>query len=757
MHLINKKISILFAAFSLSFLFYFLGKTSEYRESRDLCPNCTAGASLSALQFTKEAEGRFTLEGAYQFKTLPKEISFVLGSYGRNVKDVQGLLTFVSEGGLECTYQPKTSSLKDNVSFLFIRGPCPEDFPLKGKMRIMLQSHELSQLALWSFPSSADKAPSEIQVCSGLNCNFGVSGKSYSGNTIVQSSIASRLAWMWGQEEYVFWAAMATAGLFLVLGLWILVHGARTHLVVAGSLFLISLGLGQLFTWLSPPLQAPDEADHLLTAAYQMAPERLVGELEVFAKRIHFERIKFRAGEKFLDEHELAAFSPAWGKHVGPVIMEGRSPVTWRSWSTLKPFLKDLKIESLLLLLRIINSLAFSLAVFIISFVLFKELQNLFFAVPLFLLPSLYFFSMHVSDHSFLTSFQTVFVSMSLALALKPNSKPIFASWVLSAGFVFATSRAGLPILVLVPALICSPDISRGFSGGRWSFRETMLRAVWLVPALWLTQTLLTESFLAGVFGFGTDKFQSTSVSQVLSLTHFFLTSSYALVTLPLLYIAAAVLSWAVAIRFRSAWQTFKRFGPLVLGALLFCSLLLPWLKPDRTIPDIEGLSRLPLLSYIKKVLHVTGGFLNFGHHDFYGVMTFFGGYGWLETIPSQAYVSGLIAILVAGILCSAVFDYKRRENSTSMVLCFLFGMGLISLTLNTAANYFVPQNLHGRYLIGYFLLVSFVCSAGFRHLERFPKRAFLPSASPSFIVLSALNYAYVFQFLLNRYFSLEN
>jgi hypothetical protein len=226
---------------------------------------------------------------------------------------------------------------------------------------------------------------------------------------------------------------------------------------------------------------------------------------------------------------------------------------------------------------------------------------------------------------------------------------------------------------------------------------------------------------------------------------------------MPLLYVTVAIMSWAVAIRLRFAWQAFKRYGPLTLGALLFCSLLLPLLKPDRTIPDIEVLSRLPLLSYIKKVLHVTGGFLNFGHHDFYGVMSFFGGYGWLETIPSQAYVSGLIAILVAGILCSVVFDYSRRENSTSMVFCLLFGMALISLTLNTAANYYVPQNLHGRYLIGYFLLVSYIGSAGLRHLKGFSKNGFMPTLMDSFIVLSALNYTYVLQFLLNRYFSLEN
>jgi len=245
------------------------------------------------------------------------------------------------------------------------------------------------------------------------------------------------------------------------------------------------------------------------------------------------------------------------------------------------------------------------------------------------------------------------------------------------------------------------------------------------VPALWLTQTLLTESYLAGVFGFGTDKFQSTAISQVLSWVHFFLTSPDAMAIMPLLYVTAVIVSWAIATRLRFAWQSCKRYGPLTLGALLVCSLLLPWLKADRTIPDIEGLTRLPLLSYIKKALHVTGGFLNFGHHDFYGVMSFFGGYGWLETIPSQAYVSGLIAVLVAGILCSVVFDYSRRENSTSMVLSFLFGMALISMTLNTAANYFVPQNLHGGYLIGYFLLVSFICSAGFRHLEMYTSESF--------------------------------
>jgi hypothetical protein len=753
LYLNAKKISISFVALSLACFFYFLNSTSEFMDSKALCRDCSLLGNMSALDLKQEAKGSYTLEGNFRFSSIPKQISFVFGSYGLNPKDVKAQLTFTPEGGLECTFFGSSPKLTDNSEFFFERGSCPESFALNGKMRLLVESAQLVQLAVWSFPGTPALDQSLIQACKDDICNTGLNGKIYSGNTLTLSSISSRLSWMWGVSEATFLSAFLAAGLILILGAWLLIFKSKYPMAIPCSLFLLSLGIGQLFTWLTPPLQAPDESDHFLTAAYIMAPERLVGEMEGFAKRIHFERIKFRAQEKFLDEHKLEPYPTSWADHVGPVTMELRSPVTWYIWNFLKSNFKDLAIETLLLSLRSLYSLVFSIVIFVISWVLHRGFQSLFFAIPLFSLPSLYFFSMHVSDHSLLTSFQLLFVAMSVGLALKPDSKSIFGVWVLSAALVFTTSRAGLPILLLVPALFFLPDLARGLNQSKFGVWGNLYRGLMSSAALGLCQILLTESFLSGLLGFGADRLPPQWLAEATLGAYFVFTKKTFLFLVPLLYLGFGYVTWALSKRLSWVSRTLNPAGPWLLGALLSCSMLLPWLKPDRIIPDIEGLTRLPLLAYIKKSLHVTGGFLNFGHHDFYGVMSFFGGYGWLETVPPQFYVSILIGVLAAGLAASAFFGLKNSAASNTQALFLLYLGALASLVINAAANYSIPQNLHGRYLIGYFLLVSFICSSGFRQLQKDLPPHIQALVAPLLIVMSTFHYVYIFRFILGRYF----
>jgi hypothetical protein len=123
---------------------------------------------------------------------------------------------------------------------------------------------------------------------------------------------------------------------------------------------------------------------------------------------------------------------------------------------------------------------------------------------------------------------------------------------------------------------------------------------------------------------------------------------------------------------------------------------------------------RPPAAEYVRQTILACGTFLRFGRPDWLTSITFFTGFGWLDTIPAIHFVSVLAA--ASGIMLVLLLAWVSHTASTRTLIWLGFGAtgflasaGAYALSIVRAA----PSGLHGRYLIGLYLCALVVCWTG--------------------------------------------
>jgi hypothetical protein len=540
------------------------------------------------------------------------------------------------------------------------------------------------------------------------------------------------------------WLNILLTVAFLFLSIFVLGFSGNSRKTF---FILILTGISILYCVICPPFQAPDEPDHFLTLTAARSFDSLTNEALTLAQRSLFQEIKFRQDVHFSAEDVNNPSSADWASHVSVAhSLEHRSPLAFFLWKHLPDALGDLDASNALLTLRLFNAtlLAFSFALFI--WLTPKEIL-----APLCLLiiaiPTLPFFSMHWSNYILLIGPTIVSIGFLIRGIYGTQMKPYyFFIWGLISCLLFASGVAGVPgwfanYLLAAFVIILTNAPSLGFIN-MTAFVAT--GALFIIP-------LSGSSFLHPVMV----AFNTIPIVNKTQLT----TSSFAfaLIICSVFSVIAVTATTWVARKFEAIVLTGLRYIPWIarLELLLFILFCLTSLKVAVSpIPDIEtGTNNLSGISYAAKAIKVMIASLGLGASDGLLVKTFWGGFGWLDSMPSEAFFHLMRLGPTIGICLLLAFASTGRAAKSWVWLhlgALVSGLYLILLAVGTSR---APANLHGRYMVGFYLIMLSFAWLGFLELYR--------SLSPNrrqlmvniLVTVALATHVYCWCHLLVRYF----
>lgn len=544
------------------------------------------------------------------------------------------------------------------------------------------------------------------------------------------------LAYLWGFElktlvcvvlvSVCLWGGSC---FFLIRGVTLPAKLYRAALspVSAGVAF---AGLALLYATIIPPLQAPDEASHLLTATtFTKMPDNRE-KVTLLAQRTHFERIKFRIAEKLCAADLGAPLPQGLASHVESQS-QSRSPLAYVIWSVIGKPLLPRDSGHALLLFRVFNGLFLGALLMGASWLFHRSSPGpagLWVVPPFLLAPSVFFFGTALSNYPFLMG---GFFLQALAFSML---------W--QASDSEAGSRVGVGAALLA-GLGTGVAITAGDGGFVsllwWSF--LLPGSVLATGRLISAKSALMKQALAmgGLFGFGIlavalpgaflnggNGFLSPRLQSYFSLWKVPLAQSCS----PLLfgYLAVGffsaglmiVIYLCLCIRNRLPQRILNQSGVVLAGILLLVLILgvlccgRPRLPNHQDMPFGAVPSGLFLLRLGQTFL---SGFF-FPKPDWYAVRYFWGYFGWLETpLPtlltdSLRYFFGVGLALLPSIL---LFQPSLRPKAWLWIASWLAILG--SLAVIGVMGLVGRGQVHGRYLIGVYILAMMLSSQGYQYL----------------------------------------
>jgi hypothetical protein len=167
------------------------------------------------------------------------------------------------------------------------------------------------------------------------------------------------------------------------------------------------------------------------------------------------------------------------------------------------------------------------------------------------------------------------------------------------------------------------------------------------------------------------------------------------------------------------------------------------------TLATREVWSPGSVIEYVKHVLLVGLTSLRLVGPDLLLSTSFWGGFGWIDTVLPPALVIVLTTGLAAGLILTGWSIARRRDPRHAAWTVILGVSGTATLAAYAVSTYFLDRNLHGRYLIG--LYVATVLAAW---TIPFPDDR-RPRLALRFMLIAAVVavHAYALPFVLLRYF----
>jgi hypothetical protein len=162
-------------------------------------------------------------------------------------------------------------------------------------------------------------------------------------------------------------------------------------------------------------------------------------------------------------------------------------------------------------------------------------------------------------------------------------------------------------------------------------------------------------------------------------------------------------------------------------------------------------------LSYAWRVLSVGLTGLRLMDHDFMLSSSFWAGYGWLDASPGTEFVSLMVLLVALGVVATLVSVGRARQSRRAAWIA-LSGVGaMASLVAYAVSCFYLSRSVHGRYLIGVYLMGLAIVWSAVGLLPRIPSsgwwRHFCISREWLLLTLVAGIHAYALRFLLLRYF----
>ncbi|MFW5734165.1 MAG: hypothetical protein ACOCWR_03800, partial [Oceanidesulfovibrio sp.] len=483
------------------------------------------------------------------------------------------------------------------------------------------------------------------------------------------------------------------------------------------------LALALAYAVLVPPFHAPDEPDHFLSFAQVAELSELESGARELARAGHFERIHFRPWQRFLPQHAAEPYPIPWELfkdsdhfHVADSRMESRSALTYSFWKAIGPLFHGSSAAEALLILRLINAVLWSFAC-MAAMLLIEWLappDRRCFPLYLLFIPTLPFFAMHVSNYSHFAQAITVVSGLALALFLRgkrSDASGLLLGLACSLLLLTATSGAtmlGLPVMMALGRLLLA-------AGDRTVIRRS-------AATYWFG---LFAGFAPLLFFHGSKELETLGAALVKLASSFGAPAGTAGLldeVLPLTILLAAAAAFGSALEmgasrlgaaFRRAidasavWTT--RVGAAAFAVLLLLSAF--WVFPF--LP--QRMEAMGTLEYMGLAVRGLLSVFTFREPDMLLSVTFWSGFGWHDAYFAGWVVSlfaGLSGLGLLGAMVSVFRDPTRSIRLVSIVAGALLASVLMLYVVSSDLTKEFP-NVHGRYLIGVYLLVLSVSWSG--------------------------------------------
>jgi hypothetical protein len=515
---------------------------------------------------------------------------------------------------------------------------------------------------------------------------------------------------------------------------------------------LLSASLAVAYAVLTPPLCAPDEPYHLMGFGELVGNRRVVDETYAWMRETHQMRIRHRPQERFRTV-DVAVPETAEDPEARPTEAERRSATGVAYWRALAPLLRRAGAVHALLGLRLANAALFALAVGAAAALLASCAQARspqWIAFPFFFVPTLPFFAMHVSETAVLCSLY-VLLAASLAVLFLDGTKAhrVGLPLGLACGLMLAAGRSPWPLGAVVAAALAA-RVTLGPGGSVRRVRPALVFWAGLAAGVASFRFVLNPAYQQMILDW------TQFVPEWLRPT----AGPGAFVPLAVVGVAvAAVLEVALGwvrpalgrVLDRPA-TSLARWAALGLAGLVVLSLVASLFMP---LPQIalEPPRPLTLEERLRDVLGTTATLFRLREANFLLGTSFWLGFGWLDAIP-DGLMEPLLVLLTAAATLALLLQLARRPDSRRMTWLALLGAGgFVTMALYTIVTQSLPMALHGRYLIGWYLVFLTIAACGLAGVDREGKGGPPPWLPGALLVVAGSIHAYCLCFILRRYF----
>jgi len=604
-------------------------------------------------------------------------------------------------------------------------------------MRFTARSPSGTRVGLWAAPSAAGEAA--LLAIDGAERATPVGHATYR-RSAARVRASALLAWMWNIPERWLWICLSVGGVFLIAGAGLAVMDMRP-LRAAGSAFCLATGLALVYAVVVPPLQAPDEPDHLLSFSVLTGRAAMPSAEAAWAQRVHFDRIAFRTGERFTPaDRDTPWYRPWSSQDVFAEDVLHRSSTATRFWQGLSRVVSS-DPPRVLLNIRLANALAFGLAFGAGAAVLATAgaAAPAVLALMLLAIPALPFFAVQMSEITW--NIVAVILIGYAAAAVLSNPDAGWPGLLLgaAAALLAAGTRAGWPMGAAIAAVAAARIVSRSPESGAapwfWVgfvvptcllFGGGLLRVAtpwynqWHLPGFdprvpVRTMTVMAATAIAGLVGFGVER------------------------------------AWVFITRRMTIGLTAFRLVTAAMALWMGLTLLLSMFVPLPSIPGIEGTTSMGLREYVVRMLMSVLTTPRAAGADFFGWTTFLSGFGWIDTFVPQRLLTALTVVgALAAMWLLTVLSGEKDGRRSATVAVVSAGI-IVSVIGSGIGAYGLNRNLHGRYLLGPYLVgIALLCSGP----ALLPIRR-IPAAVRTFVLLAAVLAVHVVAIwvVVGRYF----
>ena len=522
------------------------------------------------------------------------------------------------------------------------------------------------------------------------------------------------LAYMWQLPPSVVLLLLFTVALVCSCGVIALaVSRGNGWMRTAGAATLF-LGLTWLYAVVTPPFHAPDEPTHFLGLLHSIGRDAEIAEVKEWANRGHFLDLQFRPDEKFRVEWRSYYSRENLDAFFSPIDMETRAPLTAWLWRGLRPILGGCSIQWCLLLMRFFNGLLVAGGYLLALVAVGKcSRDSIYEGSPcppsacgpavLLYVPVVPFFAMHVSNYPLLISAGILAGFIALSLLFLEKRPPWLGGLLGCAVFMLMFSgRGGYPFSAAVLLLVILGEVLP-------RSRDNSLTE-WVSPALFWGAFALGWGVSWGFLGRLDLSVVPLSIPKI---GNHLAGNRWLLISVPVACCAAEYL-----FSFMRHLQLSSRSVRIIAipGLLLFsCGILGPMWGTSHYLENIEGVSLLPTsAAYVVRVLTAFWGSQGFGTPDDFLVRYFWTGFGWLDTL----FPGGVVRALALPVFFGNLMLWLRAYRTASLPLTARLWAWFITCAAYLSALAYgargVPVNLHGRYLVLFYVLFLPPGFAGF-------------------------------------------